>query len=268
MGIKHQLGAIDEGFKIVASFPEWRDTPIILGESDPEGCAACSAQKNPQNLYRNGPLYGAYTVEVLNNILALAARDQVNFKAAVTWAFEFEDQPPFAGFRELATNGIDKPVLNAFRMLGLLGPQRVNATSSAALSSNDVVQNGVGGSPDINAIAARKEREVEVLVWNYHDDDVSFPASGIDLVIRNLPPDANRALLEHFRVDADHSNAFTVWHNLGSPESLSGSHLEQLQNAARLQLLTSPAWVDIKGAQFLTRFTLPRQSLSLLRLSW
>ena len=268
MGIKHQLGAIDEGFKIVASFPEWRDTPIILVESDPEGCAACSAQKNPQNLYRNGPLYGAYTVEVLNNILALAAGDHVNFKAAVTWAFEFEDQPPFAGFRELATNGIDKPVLNAFRMLGLLGPQRVNATSSAALSSNDVVQNGVGGSPDINAIAARKEREVEVLVWNYHDDDVSFPASSIDLVIRNLPPDANRALLEHFRVDADHSNAFTVWHNLGSPESLSGSHLEQLQNAAQLQLLTSPAWVDIKGAQFLTRFTLPRQSLSLLRLSW
>ena len=72
MGISRQLAAIERGFKIVASFPEWKQTPIILGESDPEGCAACSAEKNPQNLYRNGPLYGAYTVEVLNNILALA----------------------------------------------------------------------------------------------------------------------------------------------------------------------------------------------------
>jgi xylan 1,4-beta-xylosidase len=41
MGISHQLAAIEQGFKIVASFPEWWQTPIILGESDPEGCAAC-----------------------------------------------------------------------------------------------------------------------------------------------------------------------------------------------------------------------------------
>ena len=71
MGISRQLAAIENGFKITASFPEWRQTPIILGESDPEGCAACSAQEHPQNLYRNGPLYDAYTIEVLNNILAV-----------------------------------------------------------------------------------------------------------------------------------------------------------------------------------------------------
>jgi len=116
MGIAHQLTAIEQGFKIVASFPEWRDTPIVLGESDPEGCAACSAKTNPQNSYRNGPLYAAYTAEVLNNILAMARAEHINFLGAVTWAFEFEDQPPFEGFRELATNGIDKPVLNAFRL--------------------------------------------------------------------------------------------------------------------------------------------------------
>ena len=39
---------------------------------------------------------------------------------AVTWAFEFEDQPYFDGFRDLATNGIDKPVLSVFRMLGMM----------------------------------------------------------------------------------------------------------------------------------------------------
>ena len=57
---------LSKGFQIVASFPEWRRTPIILGESDPEGCAACSARTNPQNSYRNGPLYAAYTAETLN----------------------------------------------------------------------------------------------------------------------------------------------------------------------------------------------------------
>jgi len=268
MGISHQLRAIEEGFKIVASFPEWRDTPIILGESDPEGCAACSAKENPQNLYRNGPLYGAYTIEVLHNILALAAREHVNFMGAVTWAFEFEDQPPFAGFRELATNGVDKPVLNAFRMLGLLGNQRVDVSSSAALPSEDVVHSGVRGSPDINAIATRKQREVEVLVWNYHDDDVPYPAASIDLVITNLPAEIKRGLMEHFRVDADHSDAYSVWQAMASPDSLTTSQSEELQSAGQLHLLTSPAWVDIDKGAFRARFELPRQGLSLIRLAW
>src|SRR6266566_8429108 len=121
MGMAQQLKAINAGFKIVASFPEWRNTPIILGENDPEGCAACSAKEHPQNAYRNGSLYGAYTVVVLNAAMDLAKQDGVDLRGSVTWAFQFDAQPYFEGLRELATNGIDKPVLNAFRMLGLLG---------------------------------------------------------------------------------------------------------------------------------------------------
>jgi xylan 1,4-beta-xylosidase len=270
MGISRQLTAIEQGFKIVASFPEWRQTPIILGESDPEGCAACSAEKNPQNLYRNGPLYGVYTVEVLNNILALARQERVNLLGVVTWAFEFEDQPYFAGFRELATNGVDKPALNAFRMLGLLGNERVKATSSGALTTEDVARNGVRALPDINAIATRKDRdrEIEILIWNYHDDDVLFPAAAIDLVITRLPADAKRGLLEHFRVDTDHANAFSAWKEMGSPQSLSESAYKRLESSGQLQLLDSPAWVEMQQGEVQLHFTLPRQGLSLVRLSW
>ena len=268
MGISHQLTAIEAGFKIVASFPEWRQTPIILGESDPEGCAACSAKSNPQNLYRNGPLYGAYTVEVLNNILTLSIEEHVNFMGAVTWAFEFEDQPPFAGFRELATNGVDKPVLNAFRMLGLLGDDRLKVISSAALSSDNIVHIGVRQNPDVNAIAARKEHEIEILVWNYHDEDVAAPAAVVDVVIDALPNELKHALVEHFRIDSDHSNAFAVWKSIGSPESLSPEQYERLEAAGQLQLLTSPKWSSVENGTFRMRFDLPRQGLSLIRLSW
>ena len=45
----------------------------------------------------------------------------------LTWAFEFEGQPYFDGFRTLATNGVDKPVLNVFRMAGLMRGDRVGA---------------------------------------------------------------------------------------------------------------------------------------------
>jgi xylan 1,4-beta-xylosidase len=268
MGIARQLASIEEGFRIVASFPEWRRTPIVLGESDPEGCAACSAQDNPQNSYRNGPLYPAYTAEALSRTIELASAERVNLLGTVTWAFEFEDQPPFAGFRELATNGIDKPVLNCFRMFGLLGSRRVKATSSGALLTKDILDAGVRGQPDISVIATRKDREVEVLVWNYHDDDLPRTAAPIDLMVNGLPPEANRGRLEQFLVDSEHSNAFTAWKKMGSPELLSVEQQQQLEQAGQLQLSGSPAWVSIEKGTLQMRFALPQQELRLLRVSW
>jgi xylan 1,4-beta-xylosidase len=268
MGVARQLSAIKNGFQIVASFPEWRQTPILLGESDPEGCAACSAQQNPQNAYRNGELFASYTAEAMNGIYALAASEQVNFLGAVTWSFELEDQPYFAGFRELASNGLDKPVLNAFRMLGMLGDERIQATSSAARATDDVVRNGVRARPDINALATRHGHEIQILIWNYHDDDLPAAAAPIDLIIEGLPPDANRALSEHFRIDAHHSNSFTAWKEMGSPQSPTPAQYEQLQDAGQLQLLNSPTWISLDHGAAHLQFELPRQGLSLLRIAW
>jgi xylan 1,4-beta-xylosidase len=268
MGITHQLAAIEQGFGIVASFPEWRQTPIILGESDPEGCAACSAKTNPQNSYRNGPLYAVYTAEVLNNLLALIHREGVNFMGAVTWAFEFENQPYFEGFRSLATNGVDKPVLNAFRMFGLLGNERLAVASSGGLPSNEIVKTGVRGQPDVNAIAARKDHEVEILVWNYHDDDVPGSPAPLELSVGGLPSKSGRCLIEHYRVDANHSNAFTAWKEMGSPQAPSSEQQAQLEAAGQLQLFNSPKWSTIDQGSVHLEFSLPRQGLSLVRISW
>jgi xylan 1,4-beta-xylosidase len=268
MGIAHQLASIEQGFKIVTSFPEWRHTPIILGESDPEGCAACSARTNPQNAYRNGALYASYTAETLSSIYDLARREQINFAGAVTWSFEFEDQPYFEGYRELATNGLDKPVLNAFRMLGLLGTERVKSSSSATLPAEEVLRAGVRGQPDINAIATRKDHEIEILIWNYHDADLSVEAAKIELAVEGLPANVSRALLEHFRIDVDHSNAFTAWKEMGSTQSPSDRQYEQLESAGQLQLLESPSFLAIESGAAHLRFTLPRQGLSLIRIGW
>jgi xylan 1,4-beta-xylosidase len=268
MGISKQLAAVDEGFSIVASFPEWKATPIILGESDPEGCAACSAQENPQNGYRNGPLYASYTAEVLSRIQTLAVQRGVQIRAAVNWSFEFEDQPPFAGFREMATNGIDKPVLNVFRMMGLLGGERVSAESSAALSTDEVLKTGVRGPADVSAVATRKSNEVDVLAWNYHDDDLAAPGAPIELKIDGIPSTAKRPLVEHFRIDAAHSNAFEVWKAMGSPAHLSEEQSRTLEAAGQLQLLSSPEWVTATNGALTLKFDLPRQAVSLIRVTW
>ena len=99
MGISNQLRAISNAFQIVASFPELSKTPIIIGESDPEGCAACSARMHPQNAYRNGTTYSSYTAAQIARTYELADLHRVNLLGAVTWAFEFEDHH-ICGFRD------------------------------------------------------------------------------------------------------------------------------------------------------------------------
>ncbi len=204
----------------------------------------------------------------MHNIYTLAKSEHVNFLGAVTWSFEFEDQPYFAGFRELASNGLDKPVLNAFRMFGMLSDERLQSTSSAALPKGDVLLNGVRARGDIDAVATRRDHEIQILIWNYHDDDLPAPAAPIDLLIDGLPLDAKKALSEHFRIDAHHSNSFTAWKEMGSPQSPSPVQYDQLQEAGQLQLLSSPAWISLDHGTAHLQFSLPRQGLSLLRIAW
>ncbi|MEK7408098.1 MAG: beta-xylosidase, partial [Acidobacteriota bacterium] len=216
MGISAQLTDVHRGFEIVASFPQLRGKPVIIGESDPEGCAACSARVYPQNAYRNGTLYPSYTAASFARKHDLAGRHGVNFLGAVTWAFEFEDQPWFDGFRSLATNGIEKPVLNVFRMFGLMGRQRVEAVSTGAVALDEITKAGVRGSPDVGALASRGERSVTIMVWHYHDDDVAGPDAEVALEVAGLSE--TRVLLHHYRVDRDHSNSYEAWKRMGSPQ--------------------------------------------------
>jgi xylan 1,4-beta-xylosidase len=111
MGISNELNAAGDGFKIVAKYPKYIHTPIILSEADPEGCAACSAKVNPSNNYRNGPLYPTYTAAAIKALFDLQDRYKVNLISMLSWSFEFEGKEYFEGFRSLATNGVDKPVL-------------------------------------------------------------------------------------------------------------------------------------------------------------
>jgi xylan 1,4-beta-xylosidase len=268
MGLAANLRDTDEGFKIVASFPQFAKLPIVLSESDPEGCAACSAHGYPQNAYRNGALYPAYTATSIRNMLDLADRYHSNFEGFLTWAFEFEDQPYFDGFRTLATNGVDKPVLNLFRMLGLMEGQRVKAESSSAVVADKILQAGVRENADVDVMAARSEHNITALVWNYHDDDVPSPDVPLHLSLNGIPAKAERVLMRHYRIDRDHSNAFTVWKEMGSPQSPMPEQFAKLKAAGQLQLLDSPQWIKTKQGLANLEFPLPAQGISLIELSW
>lgn len=266
MGIEKQLNDLSKGFEIIASFPELKSKPIIIGESDPEGCAACSSRVYPQNAYRNGLMYASYTGAVMPRHLDLAAKWGVNLLGAVTWAFEFEDQAWFDGFRDLATNGVDKPVLNVFRMLGMMTGDRVAVTSPGAATLESMLSAGVKDKPDVHALASIDAHSAAVLVANYHDNSKSGPAAPIDLAISGLP--RGRMLVQHFRVDDEHSNAYEAWKKLGSPQHPTAAQYAQLEAAGQLAAVTSPDWVHSADGRLRLNFDLPLHGVSLVLVSW
>jgi xylan 1,4-beta-xylosidase len=266
MGIAKNASDVARGYEIVSSFEKFRNLPIVLSESDPEGCAACSARVYPHNAYRNGTLYPVYTAVMMKNIFELADQARTNIRGMQTWAFEFEDQPYFDGFRTLATNGIDKPVLNIFRMAGLMRGDRVKVESSGAVTVASILKSGVNDTPDIDAFAVRSDREISALVWNYHDDDLPAPDATVRLAIAGVP--GGRAMLRHYRIDQSHSNAYSLWKQLGSPQTPTPEQYAALEAAGQLQLLESPRWIRTAGGAAEVEFSLPRQAVSLVQVSW
>ncbi len=262
MNLAPQMGATDLGMKIVSGFPEYRRTPIILSETDPEGCAAC---KGPQNGYRNGPLYGVSIAEMLARSAELARLHRVNLEGGVTWAFEFMDQPWFAGFRELATNGIDKPVLSVFRMFGMLHGTLLPLSSSGEIPIAEIIQHSVTGSPDVTGIATRSGNSLDILLWNYQDEDVDAPAAAIALTLSGLP--TQEVKTTEYRMDHNHSNAYAQWLKMGSPQHPSLDQVALLEKASKLEILSQGSVAVVRGSGEMS-LSLPRQAVSLLHVEW
>jgi xylan 1,4-beta-xylosidase len=246
MNFEKQMRDVDSGMQVINEFPRFHALPIVLSESDPEGCAACSAREHPENLYRNGTMYSSYTAASLAKIFQLADKNQSNIQGMLTWAFEFENQPYFDGFRTLASNGVDKPVLNVFRMAGMMSGDRVKVEG--------------------DALATRGAHDIAVMVWNYDNNDLPAAPAPVKLALTGVP--AGKVLIEHYRIDDEHSNGYTAWKRMGSPAKPTVEQQAKLEAEAQLELLTSPEWMGVTGGKLELGFDLPRQGVSLVRVSW
>jgi xylan 1,4-beta-xylosidase len=267
MGLAKELNDVDKGFEIVARH-KMNKLPIILSEADPEGCAACSMKVNPANGYRNGALYPSYTAAAYKGLFELADRHQVNLISMLSWSFEFENRDYFEGFRSLATNGVDKPVLNFFRMAALMKGRRVATSSNGQVRLDDIIASGVRGAADVDAFATADARQAAVMLWNYHDAEKAGPSAPASIAVTGLPKSASRVRLTHYRIDDSHSNAYTVWKAMGSPQNPTPAQYAELKSKDGLQLLESPRWLDVKGGAVTVSTDLPHHSISLLQLDW
>ena len=206
-------------------------------------------------------MYSSYTAASFARKHDLADRHGVNLEGALTWAFEFGETPFFAGFRALATNGINLPVFNVFRMFSRMGAERIPATSDNALDLDTIVKQGVRERPDVGALASRDARRATVLAWHYHDDDVPGPAAEISLALEGLGTQAGKGEAAALPDRRDHSNAYTVWQGMGSPQAVLRAACADGERRASRRA-GGPSESDVADGRAMIRFTLPRQGVA------
>ena len=267
MDVRAQLKNITDNFAVIAKYPQLKNVPVILGESDPEGCAACSMATNPENAYRNGTMFSSYTAASFARIYELTDRHQKNLLGAVSWSFEFENQPWFGGFRDLATNGVDKPVLNVFRMFGKMSGKRVAVESNRMYALDSILRSSIRNQSDIGALAAVDKNTASVMVWNYHDIDQPGAPENVMVQLAGIPA-GKKVFLSQYVIDKKHSNSYEVWKGMGSPQKPSNEQIKKLEKAGALQLVGGRKELKLSGNKSVIRLALEAQSTVLLKLDW
>jgi xylan 1,4-beta-xylosidase len=107
------------------------------------------------------------------------------------------------------------------------------------------------------------------MVWNYHDDGIEGDSVPVKIAIKNIP--AKTAVWQEFRIDEEHSNAYTVWKKMGSPQSVTAEQYKILEKAGKLQSLSPgiphSCSIPDKGELFLPT-VLPCHGVSLIQVNW
>ena len=237
MGIANQLATIDQGFATIASFPELKATPIVIGESDPEGCAAC---QGPQLAYRNGTMYSSYTAASFARKHDLAAqarrepRRRAHLGVRVRGPALLRGLPRARDQRHRPAGAQRVPHVQR-RWAASAWRSRARPRCRSTRSSREGVRRraDVGGAREPRA-------EPPVPSWSGTTTTTTCPGPDAAVEPRGRGParaTPARRRSTHYRIDEDHSNAYAAWKRMGSPLAPTRAQYEELEAASRLARL-------------------------------
>jgi xylan 1,4-beta-xylosidase len=253
----------------VAEHERFRDLPCIVDECDASVPAHWGVYDNANFAYRNSEYFAVFQCKLMKKLLDLDARSDAHVHQATTWSFYFEGERFFEGTRSLFTaQGIEKPVLNAYRMLGRLGDTRLAAESSHAWSLDRLDAGEAGMPEEIDALAtSRRGAGVQILVWRHADDQYASDAheAAVTLRLERLPFAAD-VHVHHTRIDARYSNSHAVWQALGRPQDPSDADLRAIKERQGLERFGPDRIERVQDGVLVLKIALPLPGVSLLEI--
>lgn len=265
--VKRIMDGIKVGYEVIAKYG-YDNVECILSEIDPDGWAAGGEYDNVNFNFRNTEYYPSFVVDSFDKASKFAKSKNWDLRL-LTWAYMFPGERAFEGTRSFVTQGIDKSIINLFRLYAKMGAKAVAFQSSG---DKDPFQyedmNGMGVDPDISGFATLTDgKSLEIMVYNHHDNWDLKETWEVELEVANLPFEASSCQLVHYRIDGTHSNAYPEWIRQGKPLFAEGGQKEAIEARAGLEMLTPPEAVAVREGKVKLSFSLPVHGISLLSLT-
>jgi xylan 1,4-beta-xylosidase len=151
-----------------------------------------------------------------------------------------------------STDLIKKSVFNSYVLLSRLREKRLAASSKTE-----------GFGEKFGVLPTRDEDSLAILVWNFEDGmEGDVNRRQIELVIGNLPFSGDYELV-HYRIDSQHSSAYTTWREMGKPAKPSAEQIKMLREQEGLSLY-EPVRRVVLTESYSVLLDLPMHSVSLL----
>jgi xylan 1,4-beta-xylosidase len=262
--VRAALGAVD-------AHPRFRRLPCIVDECDASVPAHWGVYDNANFAYRNTAYFPVFQCKLMKKLLDLGAGEGPQVHLATTWSFYFEGERFFEGTRSLFTaEGVEKPVLNAYRLLGRLGDIRLAVEASHAWPLDRLDAGEAAMPEEVDALATFNGRDaVAVLVWRHADDQYAGRGreAGVRVSVERLPFGARGVRVRHWRIDHGHSNSHAVWTALGCPQDPSEAQLRAIRARQGLELFEPERDLAVTDGRLRLDLGLPLPAVSLLEIT-
>ncbi len=248
--LKHIIDCTRTQLQTIASVPGTKGLPVFLTECDIDWGTGTSIYHNPNMHYRNSEYFSAFECALTRRMLDLRAEFPANpIEATFLDTFYFPGYRIFEGQRTLITGEVvEKPILNALRLLGKLGPERLAVTEPV-------------GSP-VEVLATTAENDsLQVMVVNFNEDVDYNETHSVRVHLQDMPTASWR--VRHYRIDRDHSNAYTVWLSMGRPVVPTDEQLAAIQARMGLEMMEPEYTLSTRRGDTYLETTLPPHAVSL-----
>ncbi|MCC5927770.1 MAG: hypothetical protein JJU28_00860 [Cyclobacteriaceae bacterium] len=239
------------------AYPVLRNVPIHIEEWGISSGGTTGVSTRPTADVRNSEYGAAFLTSLVARHIDIR---QTNDRLLDGFTFcssgyETIAESDFMGYRTLHTkSGFHKPILNAYKLLNRLGDNLLRIDASSA-------------NQHITSFATKDENKISIVVSNYQHDKIygEGQSYSIDLNIKHEWKPNAKVLINHWRIDQQHSNAYTIFKELGSPKLPYPMQVDAIKSRMDLEMMKKPETLAVRDMKGI-KFDLPCNAVSLIEI--
>jgi len=238
-------------------YPLLRDVPINIAEWGISASGTKGLKAEPMTDTRNSEYAAAFFTTLVADHIKMQQENDRNIRQFTFCSSGYERIPEhdFMGYRTFDTkNGFHKPILNVYKLLKKLDSHLIEVKKN----SDD---------KHITIFATKDKNSIKIVVTNFQNNEIYNDGKtyNISILLKSYWSKNSKVKFSHWRIDKSHSNSYTAYKALGSPELPNPIQIDQIKSKMELELLEPSVSVKLRDLEEIN-FQLPCNAVSMIEI--